>query len=371
MSGQFDHGICCQRRTLPINSRALHFRNISDWKSTFRPSAHLRRFVTERPRKASAFARSWSAKNSHLIKSGRRTLATRCQVVADCSPSISLRHAACTLQSPARAFCVSLFPSVESRTMDTTESFPDWQRAVEEYESDFHLIYRRLTRSSSVKLPAAHELIQQFYANKWNRLKKSYRPRSGPARKYICGAFRNLIREAIREAKRRTSRCSELGELADQVADQAAESSFDAFAHDEEMKLLDDALNEIPVERRTVVRAYFDLGRPSERKLSEEYGISRNKVQRLLINGFGQLVMRLRARDLFLGPDQDVAIALWCDGLEVKDVALRLGQPVEQIGESRKRLMKVMKNLLRGRRVMSASSIDASPCPKETANSIP
>jgi RNA polymerase sigma factor (sigma-70 family) len=257
--------------------------------------------------------------------------------------------------------------------MDKTEPFPDWQRTLAEYEGRFISIYSQLTRSYGVTLwESAHDLIHEFHTDEWHDVEKEYKPRRGAPGPYILRAFRYFASGYFRERQKSKSRCSDLGEFADQLASEGAETPFDALAHEEELRLLDDALEEIPEARRIIVRDYFDVDRPSLRDLNEKYGITRKRVERLLINGFGQLVVRLRARDLFSSADRDVAIALWCDGLQVREVADQLGRPIEEIRETKKRLTKVMKKLLYGRRVArSGSSIDLSSCPKGVRNSIP
>ena len=59
--------------------------------------------------------------------------------------------------------------------------------------------------------------------------------------------------------------------------------------------------------------------------------------------------MRLGARNVSLEPDRDVAVALFCDGRDVRETAAFLGKSVQEIREAKERLKSVFANLLKAR----------------------
>ncbi len=87
----------------------------------------------------------------------------------------------------------------------------------------------------------------------------------------------------------------------------------------------------------------------------------RDQVDELLINGFAESAMRLGARNVWLEPDRDVAVALFCDGRDVRETAAFLGKSVQEIREAKERLKSVFANLLKARSGSSMSSPSLTP----------
>ncbi|HEV3300385.1 MAG TPA: hypothetical protein VG055_12130 [Planctomycetaceae bacterium] len=234
--------------------------------------------------------------------------------------------------------------------MGNIEPFPDWGSEYSRYKVLFVDALGRLAREGLVAQPAdIDDLIQEFYATYWSGLAERYDANRGPAANYIFAAFVRFARRSIIQSQKWKSRLQDMGGLAGQVAEQAAPSQFDMLARGEERTLLREVLAEIRLDRRTVLLEYFKRGPRSRRELSRKYAISRYQIDELLINGFGELVMRLGARGVWLESDREVAVALWCEGWDVEHTAAHLGKSVHEVREARQRLKKVFDELLKSR----------------------
>jgi len=234
--------------------------------------------------------------------------------------------------------------------MDKTEAFPDMETGYIRFRALFFDALARLARQGCVVQPAdSLDLIHDFFAEAWEGLGERYDPACGSAAGYIYGAFVRFARQRIVRLQRWNSRLRDVADLADRATAQAVFSPLDSLVWNEELELLQGVLSELPLERRTVLLDYFASGPRSQRQLARKYQMSRYQLHEILINGFGQLVMRLASRAGWPLPDREVALALWCDGWDLEETATRLGRSVEQVRETRERLAKLLAGLLANR----------------------
>jgi RNA polymerase sigma factor (sigma-70 family) len=234
--------------------------------------------------------------------------------------------------------------------MHKTEAFPDMETGYTKYRALFFDALARLARQGFVVQPGdALDLIHDFFANAWEGLAARYDPACGSAASYVYTAFVRFARQRIIRLRRWGLRLQDLASLTNQVAAEAVLSPLDSRVRNEEVKRLQEALSELPQERRTVLLDYFASGPRSQRHLARKYQVSRYQLHELLLNGFGQLVVRLAARGALPSPDREVAVALWCEGWDLEETAARLGRSVQQVREAQARLKKLLAGILRNK----------------------
>jgi RNA polymerase sigma factor (sigma-70 family) len=227
------------------------------------------------------------------------------------------------------------------------EALPDIKTAYTQYRPLFCDALARLARRGLVwPFQDFEDLRHDFFAYAWQGLTEHYDPTRGSAAGYVYGAFLRFARQRILQSQSMRPLVQDLADLAEQVAEQARLSPLESVVRGEEMELLQEALGELPAELRALLLEFFALGPRSRRRLARKYGMSRHRVDELLLNGFGQLAVRLGARGPWPLPDWEVAFALWGEGRKVEETAARLGQPVEKVRALREHFKKLLAGVL-------------------------
>jgi RNA polymerase sigma factor (sigma-70 family) len=237
--------------------------------------------------------------------------------------------------------------------MDNIEAFPDIVTAATspKYQAIYFDVLGRLARLGLILPPQEFEdLKNDFLADVLKGLEARYDPACGSPFSYIYGAFLRFARQRIIRSQKWRTRLRDMAGLADQVPARSVLSPIESLVQNEELEVLQQALSELPLEGRTVLLDYFASGPRSQRQLARKYGKSRYQLHELLINGFGQLVVRLAGRGAWPLPDREVAFALWCEGWDLEETAARLGRPIQQVRETRERLKKLLASVLANRR---------------------
>jgi RNA polymerase sigma factor (sigma-70 family) len=238
-------------------------------------------------------------------------------------------------------------PAWDQAIMDQENAFPDMETGYTRYRGLLFDALARLARQGFTVQPAdALDLIQDFFADAWGGLAKHYDPACGSTGNYVYGAFVRFARQRILRLQKWKSRLRDLAALAEQVAAQAGPSPLGALVREEEATMVQQAVSELPPERRTVLLDYFASGPRSQRQLAQKYGVTRYRLHELLINGFGQVIVRLAAHGARPLPDREVAVALWCEGRGLEETAAQLGRPVQQVRETRDRLARFIAGAL-------------------------
>src|SRR5437870_4631773 len=149
--------------------------------------------------------------------------------------------------------------------MDKTEAFPDMETGYTRYRALFFDALARLARQGFVVQPAdALDLIHDFFADVWKGLAERYDSAYGSAASYTYGAFVRFARQRIIRLQRWGPRLRDMAYLADQAREQTVQSPLNSFVRNEEMESLQEALSELPLERRTVLLEYFASGPRSQ-----------------------------------------------------------------------------------------------------------
>jgi RNA polymerase sigma factor (sigma-70 family) len=236
------------------------------------------------------------------------------------------------------------------------------------YRALFFDALGRLARRGLAVQPAdAEDLIHDFFVNVWEGLEERYKPASGSAANYIYGAFVRYARQRIRRLRRWLPRLRDLAFLAERLAGGTEPSPLETLVRVEEAEACRRGLAELSPERRTILLDYFALGPRSRRHLARKYHLTRYRVEELLINALGQLVVYLDEAGVWPLPDREVALDLWWEGNDPEETADRLGQSVEQVLLARERLRILFAGLLRsshGGNPPAPTSAPASELPR-------
>jgi len=200
----------------------------------------------------------------------------------------------------------------------------------------------------AVQLADGLDLIQEFFSEAWDGLKSRYDPQRGPFDRYIFGAFVRFARPRILRLQRWQNCLADAAKLADLVGKNPAEESAESEDVTEPTpESVREVLVTLAPRARKVLYAFLSAGARGERKLARDFGLTRYRVREILAEALGQFVVRLGERGAIKESDWQVALALWRDGRTVRQSAGFLRRSVEEIRESRSRIVVLLAGGLR------------------------
>jgi hypothetical protein len=234
---------------------------------------------------------------------------------------------------------------VESQ-MAESETKLDLDSAYRQYRRRLFGALAILSRQGLPVQPAdGLDLIQEFFATSWDGLQSRYDCARGPFDRYIFAAFIRFARPRILRLYRWQNSLVDAAKLAELVGGDRFEEAVDV---EEPMReLIEQVLLALAPQERRVLYSYLRAGARGERKLAQEFGLTRYKIRETLALALGHLAVGLGERGVINERDWEVALALWRDGRSVRQTVRFLGRTVDEIKECRARIIGLLEGRLR------------------------
>jgi hypothetical protein len=227
----------------------------------------------------------------------------------------------------------------EETTLDVATAYSHYRRRL------FGALALLARQGFAVQLADGLDLIQEFFTEAWGGLEARYDPKRGPFDRYIFGAFVRFARPRILRLQRWQNGLVDAARLAELVGENPAEESQEVT--EATPGLVRQILLTLAPRHRRVLYAYLDVGARGERKLAQEFALTRYRVREILIEALGQFAVRLGERGAIKESDWEVALALWRDGRTVRQSAGFLRRKIDEIRESRSRIVALLAGGLR------------------------
>lgn len=184
------------------------------------------------------------------------------------------------------------------------------------------------------------DLIHDFFAEAWDGIVSHYDSTKGKFETYVYGAFVHFARPRIVRFHRWQSCLLDTAELARTIEEQSeAEVPVESW-HD--VSAVRQALSQLPSIEREILHSYLIADSPSERKIAQEFSISRYRLRETLAQALGHVAALLGERGCIPESEWKVAVALWREGRTVQEAAAYLGQTVQEIRAARARIGKLI-----------------------------
>lgn len=209
-----------------------------------------------------------------------------------------------------------------------TEIAPTLESA---YRNHRALMYGALAKLASQGFAAqptdAADLVHDFFVEAWAGIAQRFDPRQASLRTYLYAAFVRFARPRIVRLRRQRDTLLDPAELVHLV-----DASGGTFGpdHNLDLRRVRESIAALPPVQRELLNRWLNASRSSERDVAREMGVSRYELRLRLIEALGQVSTTLGAFPGIDGVDRDVAIAIWRDGLTVREAAEQLGLTLQQ-----------------------------------------
>jgi RNA polymerase sigma factor (sigma-70 family) len=195
----------------------------------------------------------------------------------------------------------------------------------------------KLARQGFVVSPAEGvDLIQDFFAEAWGGISSRYDPSKGKLETYVYEAFVRFARPRIVRLHRWQSYLVDTVVFLRAVEGQSAATEARESEHD--IRAAREALLQLPSFEREVLYSCLLADAHSERKLAEQFSISRYRLRETLVEALGRVAVHLGEPGRIPQRDWQVARALWQEERTIPEAAAHLGQTVPQVRAARSRI---------------------------------
>ena len=211
-------------------------------------------------------------------------------------------------------------------------------RIFENYQRQLWPVIAALARRGFAVPPdEARDLIQDFYVDEWQRFSENYDPARGSFERYLFGAFFQFARRRIARDYSQKKRMTELSTIVN-LSDGAPplEEVLDENARANQMR---EALAQLQSHHREALESFLQDSSANERTVARQMGITRYRLRETLTDAVGRLATQLHSLEPKNDIEQNVADALWRDGLDARETADLLGVLVSDVHVIRKRIV--------------------------------
>jgi RNA polymerase sigma factor (sigma-70 family) len=224
------------------------------------------------------------------------------------------------------------------------EALPNIDQSYRELRPLFFLALGRLARQGFVTSPAdGLDLIHDFFADEWAKLKRTYNPSKGNYRAYAYRSFVQFVRPRIVRIQRFQNYKLRPDEVESALNEPATITPNAEMSYDHQ--LVTSRIDELPHLEREILSQYV-YSKVSERELAKTFSLSRHRLRELLVEALGQVLVRLdRPNEIFAG-DWQVALALWRDARSISQTAKYLRLTEHQVRAANKRNFEFLTRVL-------------------------
>lgn len=210
-----------------------------------------------------------------------------------------------------------------------TEIAPTLESAYRNYRGLLFGALAKLAAQGFVAQPTdAADLVHDFFVEAWPGIAHRFNPQQASFPTYMYAAFVRFARPRIVRLQRQRGALLDPAELID-LAD--ATAATPGPEHDLDLRRVRECIAALPASQRNLLDRWLNASRSSEREVARDIGVSRYEMRQRLIEALGQVSTALGALSGVGDVDRDVALAIWRDGLTVRETAARLGLTPKQV----------------------------------------
>ncbi len=198
------------------------------------------------------------------------------------------------------------------------------------------LVLGTLARRGYPVQPAdARDLVQDFYLEEWSSLEERFDPAQGRFESYLFKAFYRFARQRIVRMERWRNRLLDL-DHAIELSDEAP-TPEDVLDDEARAARMTQAMRRLPESSRGLLRDLLVEAAGNQRELARQRGITRYRLREQLTDAVGQLAVEMGTLSPAADMDEKIALALWGDGRDAREVATALHVAVPDVHAARRR----------------------------------
>ncbi len=136
------------------------------------------------------------------------------------------------------------------------------------------------------------DVLHDFYLEAWPGLSQRFREEEGEFASYVAGAFYRFARRRVTQLNAWSRRLVALDDIPEIATD--SNNPLHESERAEQLRRLKRAIDSLPGMQRSLLLEYYGAnGRPSERSLASNHGMTRHAVRKALVAGLEELARKL------------------------------------------------------------------------------
>ncbi|MBI2738500.1 MAG: hypothetical protein HYX38_18380 [Rhodospirillales bacterium] len=210
-----------------------------------------------------------------------------------------------------------------------------WEGGYVRYRPLLFSVLSRLARQGLVVRPDdGLDLIHDFFSETWNSIVRRFDPAKGKFEPYLYACFLHFARPRVIRQMRWQGSLVPLEGLAE-ISDQRSEE----HDHPHDIASVRRAMSSLPDLERKILLAYVSSNGSSERKLADQFNLTRFRLRSYLADSLSRLAVSLEERTAFDETEWAVLQQLSHEGRTVKETARALNLTAPQVQTVRARVL--------------------------------